>query len=136
MGVRYLLFRISDKFYLCPEEKVQKVLPFSYEELHKSPYGPEHLTHLLLYDNEFIPLLNIEEAKKKYEQKTILTVIIKKMLFYVAIAIDEVVKFIEIESDKIDSALEVPQRFTKKALDYNGRECYLLDIDALFSGEE
>lgn len=134
--MRYLLFKRNDRFYLCPEENVQKVMTFKSEELYSSPYGPEYLTHLVIYEKEFIPLLDISEAEKKSEQKSVLTVIIKKLLFFIAIAIDEVGKFVEIESEIVNSALEVPQKFTKKALDYNGRQCYLLDIDALFSGKE
>gem|GEM_PF-4923251 len=137
MGVnRYLKLRINSIYYLCPEENIQKVVTFKEEEIHDSPYGPDWLAQLVVYEKEVIPLLTLKDDKKKSNSKTKLAVIIKKILFFVAIEVDEVLNFVEIKNDVIDMSLNVPIKFAKRALDYNGVECYVLDIDALFSVKE
>lgn len=137
MGVnKYLKVKIDSATYLCPEENVHRVVNFDMNKIYESPYGPSWLAKLVIYEKEIIPLLNIGESEKKFNSKTKLTVIIKKILFFVAVEVDEVLNFVEIGDEIIETSINVVKKFAKRAFDYEGDECYILDIDALFSGKE
>lgn len=137
MGVnRYLKVKVDSVTYLCPEENVHRVVNFDRGLIYESPYGPDWLANLVVYEKEVIPFLNIRECEKKSNSKTKLAVIIKKILFFIAIEVDEVLNFVEIGDDIIDTSLNVVKKFAKRTFDYEGEECYILDIDALFSGKE
>ncbi len=132
---RFLQVKIGERFFLIPGDAVHKVVEINSEELYNSPYGPSYLTHLFLFQKEIIPLFNLESDEKKYEQKKVIIVIIKKLLYFFGIKVDMVLKFAEIEPELIDGALAIEHPFAKKALEYNGAECYLLDTDVLLRKE-
>lgn len=121
---------------MCPDEFVQKVVLYNSVDLFDVPFGPRYLNKLLLFENELLPLLCIDDDQKKCEKKNPLIVIIKKLMFFVAIIVDEVLKIVEIDKKIIDESLVVPNNFAGRALNYEGVECYLLDVDALFRGKE
>lgn len=132
--LRYLQFSADRKCYVCSEKDVSRVVTLKKEELYHSPYHSDILSYLTVFENEVIPVFELRQNIKNSEQKFFLTVIIKRLLSVIAVIIDEVVNFIEIDEAALESSLDVPGKFSKKALDYNGVACYFLNIDALLAG--
>lgn len=132
--LRYLQFSADGKCYICPEKDVLRVVTLKREELYTSPYHSDILSYITVFENEVIPVFELRQNVKNSEQKIFLTVIIKKLLSVIAVIIDEVVNFIEIDEAVLETAIDVPEKLSKKALDYNGVACYFFNIDAFLAG--
>lgn len=133
MAMRFLLSQCGDNCYLIAEEDIEKVLSVPAKDIFESPYGPSYLKGLAYFDKEFIPFITLGEEKEWQKEGEFLAVVIKHLISYIAVKVDKIFGFVEFEMDFVEGGLAVDKPFVKKALDYNGRECYLLDSEALFN---
>lgn len=130
----FLQVGIDGKTYLCPESSIDRVLRVRKEETFETPYGPESLKYLFKYGKEVVPLFGPVGLSRDAEATVVL--IIRRLLDICGLIVDGVMNFVKIEKDVIDSSVEVPAYLSRKAVNVNGCEYYLLDIDALFGGKE
>ncbi len=132
--MRYLLFTMGKKVYLCKESLIERIVSVKKEELYSAPFGPQWLRYLMAYDGMIVPV--IKEHEEILYEKMYNIVILKKVFNFVGFFIDFIEKFVDIDEDTISKAILTPVFMARKAIIFDDRECYLLDIDALLEGRE
>lgn len=132
--MRFLLFTMGEKLYLCRESLIERIVSVKKEDLYSAPIGPPWLKYLMVYDGMVIPI--IKEHEEILCEKMYNIVILKKVFNFVGFFIDFIEKFVDIDEDVISKAIFTPVFMAQKAIIFDDRECYLLDIDALLEGRE
>lgn len=131
---RYLLFSMDKKFYLCKESFIEKIISVNKDYLYLAPFGPLWIRYLINYNGMIVPV--VKEHEEILCEKMYNVVILKKVFNFVGFLIDFIDRFVNISDEMLDKAIYTPVFMAKSAIIYDGRECYLLDIDALIEGRE
>ncbi len=132
--LRFLEVVINEKTYLCEENILEKVVALEIKDLYDAPFGPDWLRYLYPYEGVIIPV--IKEHGEILIQKMYNILIIRKLLNFAGVLVDKVKGFTMLEKEMVEGALPTPVFLAKKAFSFNDKECFLLDIDALFEGKE
>lgn len=130
--IRFLKFSLNNKTYLCSEDMIERIVCVSGDKLFLSPFGPEWLKFLIPFENIIVPV--IKEHGEIILEKMYNIVIMKKFFNFIGLIVDNIFGFVKADKNLIDSAISAPEFLAKKVLYYNEKECFLLDIDALFLG--
>lgn len=133
-SVRFLLFSMGERLYLCKESLIERIVAVNKNDLYLAPFGPDWIRYMIVYEGMMIPI--VKEHEEILCEKMYNVVILKKVFNFVGFLVDFVGKFVNISDDVLEKAIYTPVFMAKKALMYDDRECYLLDIDALIEGRE
>ncbi|MCX7770483.1 MAG: chemotaxis protein CheW [Proteobacteria bacterium] len=131
---KFLLFSLGGRFYLCRESLIERIIAIESANMYFAPFGPDWLRYFISYNGMVLPI--IKEHEEILCEKMYNVIILKKVFNFVGFLVDYIYKFVNISDDVIEKALNTPVFMAKKAIIYDEKECFLLDIEALLEGRE